>query len=203
MSLFLKLLWTWSLKGSASISQSESSVLMLVGLSERTLPLNESSVGQDEHSFRAFHPLGEHPEWTPPPPAPGPGLASAFMFTEHPPLCDEASCVQLQQSSSREIFFNWMIHIHHQPSLLNLIIGHNMGTKIKSTKPVQNRFEDEKATLPKNVHTLKVFYNRSKYQNKQSTWFWVSVVGIKMRKCFLVFSFILSPNSVGWLLSAI
>ena len=34
---------------------------MLVGLSERTLPLNESSVGQDEHSFRAFHPLGEHP----------------------------------------------------------------------------------------------------------------------------------------------
>ena len=192
---FFKLHWTWSLKGSASISQSESSVLMLVGLRERTLPLNESSVGQDEHSFRAFHPLGEHPR----PPAPGPGLASAFMFTEHPPLCDEASCVQLQQSSSREIFFNWMIHIHHQPSLLNLIIGHNMGTKIKSTKPVQNRFEDEKATLPKNVHTLKVFYNRSKYLNKQSTWFWVSVVGIKMRKCFLVFSFILSPNSVGWL----
>ena len=74
-----------------------------------------------------------------------------------------------------------------------------MGTKIKSTKPVQNRFEDEKATLPKNVHTLKVFYNRSKYLNKQSTLFWVSVVGIKMRRCFLVFSFILSPNSVGWL----
>ena len=115
------------------------------------------------------------------------------------PRCDEASCVLLQQSSSREIFFCWMIHIHHQPSLLNLIIGHNMGTKIKSTKPVQNRFEDEKATLPKNVHTLKVFYNRSKYLNKQSTWFWVSVVGIKMQKCFLVFSFILLPNSVGWL----